>query len=114
MEFVLRNFKFSFSSSHLVTPSFKEPFPGWVDSLNGPISICVAAGTGILRTVYGCGSVIPDMLPVDFAVNSFIVAAAFVGRNKSRDCPVYNCTTSSEAPISWNEFLEVGKKVKKN
>ncbi|KAG4071448.1 hypothetical protein HA402_011602 [Bradysia odoriphaga] len=94
----------------LVTPSFKEPYPGWVDSLNGPISICVAAGTGILRTVYGSGSVIPDMLPVDFAVNSFIVAAAFVGRNKCNDCPVYNCTTSSEAPISWNDFLEVGKK----
>lgn len=51
------------------------------------------------------------MLPVDFAVNSFIVAAAFVGRNKCNDCPVYNCTTSSDAPITWHDFLEVGKKV---
>lgn len=107
------NGNLKFVSLSTVTPSLKEPYPGWVDSLNGPISLCVTAGTGILRTIHGRGSVIPDMIPVDFASNSFIVAAAFVGRNKSNDCPVYNCTTSSDKPISWTDFLEIGRKVKR-
>lgn len=33
----------------IVTPSYKEPVPGWVDSLNGPPGIIVAVGKGALR-----------------------------------------------------------------
>lgn len=51
------------------------------------------------------------MIPVDFAANSFIVAAEAVGRNKRTDCPVYNCTTSPDRPITWTDFLDIGRKV---
>jgi hypothetical protein len=30
----------------LVTASFKEPMPGWVDNLNGPTGLMVGAGKG--------------------------------------------------------------------
>lgn len=35
----------------IVTPAWKEPVEGWVDSLNGPIGIMVAGGKGVLRSM---------------------------------------------------------------
>ena len=40
----------------IVTAAWKEPLPGWVETLNGPTGIIAAVGKGVQRTVY-CKSV---------------------------------------------------------
>lgn len=95
----------------IVCPSYKEPFPGWVDSLNGPIGVLVGASSGVLRTVHGSGMIVPDLVPVDFTINATIAAAVNLGNNNCGDCRVYNCTTSSDMPITWNEFLNTGRDI---
>ena len=35
----------------IITASWREPFPGWVDNFNGPSALYPAIGTGLLRTM---------------------------------------------------------------
>lgn len=98
----------------IVCPSFGEPYPGWVDSLNGPMGVLIGAGSGFLRTVYGNGDNIADLIPCDFAVNSIIVSAASVASRENESLKIYNCTSSKQLPITWNQFLDLSLQVYKN
>lgn len=98
----------------VVCPSHREPYPGWVDSINGPVSVLIGASTGLLRCVHGAGTLIPDLLPVDYAVNVIIAAAvkrSILQETGCKDIQIINCTTSSEIPITWNEFLDIGREL---
>lgn len=97
-------------------PSNKEPFPGWVDSVNGPIGMLAGASLGILRSVHGRGEIRPDLLPVDYAVNAIIAVAVSVGNRENGidECRVFNCTTGTEAPITFDEFLDLGRAIYKD
>lgn len=53
-------------------PSVREPIPGWVDSLNGPVGIAVAVGVGILHSIFICGENRGDLVPVDIVCNRLI------------------------------------------
>lgn len=97
----------------IVCPSYEEPFPGWVDSINGPMGVLVGASSGLLRTVHGDGNIVPDLIPCDFVVNSIIVAGASVAASDNKDLKIYNCTSSQRQPISWNEFLQLSREVYK-
>jgi fatty acyl-CoA reductase len=63
---------YSFSS---VTPSYIEPVPGWVDSLNGPVGVIVAAGKGVIRSMLCSPDYEAEVVPVDIAINALIVIA---------------------------------------
>jgi fatty acyl-CoA reductase len=58
-----------------VVPAWKEPFPGWVDSLNGPMGLLVAAGKGVLRSMHCNRDYHAEVIPVDVAINGLIAAA---------------------------------------
>jgi len=58
-----------------VTPSYKEPVPGWVDSLNGPVGVIVAAGKGVIRSMLCCPDYEAEVVPVDIAINALILIA---------------------------------------
>lgn len=98
----------------IICPSIREPYPGWVDSMNGPMAVLVGASSGLLRTVHGSGDSVPDLIPCDFVVNTIIVAAASVSSNENKELRVYNCTSSKQQPISWNEFLDLSREVYKS
>lgn len=59
----------------IVTPSFKEPVPGWVDSLNGPVGVIVAAGKGVIRSMLCSQDFEAEVVPVDIAINALILIA---------------------------------------
>lgn len=85
-----------------------------MDSINGPASVLIGASTGLLRCVHGSGSLIPDLLPVDFASNASIAASVqcaqlWEKKNGNKKLQVINLTTSSDMPITWNQFLDVGR-----
>ena len=76
----LKNFHYIFNFhiyffSFLVVPSVNEPSPGWVDSLNGPIGICVGAGKGVIRSLYCFEENRAEVIPVDFAINGLLTLA---------------------------------------
>lgn len=63
---------FSFLSRCTVTAAMHEPVPGWVDNLNGPTGIFVAAGKGVLRTMLCDIKNKAETIPVDKAINTII------------------------------------------
>lgn len=97
----------------IICPSFQEPHPGWVDTINGPMGVLVGASSGLLRTVHGSGKIIPDLIPCDFVVNSIIVAGASVASSENKDLKIYNCTSSKQQPVSWDDFLELSQEIYK-
>lgn len=58
-----------------VTPSYKEPVPGWVDSLNGPVGVIVAGGKGVIRSMLCSADYEAEVVPVDIAINALILIA---------------------------------------
>lgn len=60
---------------HAVVPAFREPLPGWVDSLNGPIGVLVASGKGVLRSMMCNEKYGAEVIPVDICINLIIAAA---------------------------------------
>lgn len=59
----------------IVTPSYEEPMPGWVDSLNGPIGIMVGGGKGVIRSMICDENATAQVIPVDLAINGLIAVA---------------------------------------
>ncbi|XP_026329716.1 putative fatty acyl-CoA reductase CG5065 [Hyposmocoma kahamanoa] len=95
----------------IVTPSYKEPVPGWVDNLNGPIGLMVGAGKGVIRSMHCYGHYHAEVIPVDIAINSIIVIGYSLGTMTERppEIPVYNLTTGDDRNTTWKEVLDVGK-----
>ena len=59
----------------IVTPAYKEPLPGWVDSLNGPVGIMLAAAKGVLRSLMVNPNATFEAIPVDTSINALILIA---------------------------------------
>lgn len=91
----------------IVTPSIKEPTPGWVDNVNGPMGLGILAALGILRNIDWNYHGVADFVPVDTVVNSMLVIAERTARKFAREIKVYNCSTSSLNPVTWGECFEI-------
>ncbi|KAH0534419.1 putative fatty acyl-CoA reductase CG5065 isoform X1 [Cotesia glomerata] len=100
----------------IVTPSWEEPVPGWVDSLNGPVGIIVGAGKGVIRSVHCNGHYHAQLIPVDLAINALIAIGHTIGATEQRpkNIPVYNITQSGVRPISWADVVQKGKTIAYN
>nr|CAD7575331.1 unnamed protein product [Timema californicum] len=95
----------------IVVPVWKEPLPGWTDNINGPTGLLIGAGKGVIRTMYCNQEGYADYLPVDIAVNGFLVATWNYIANKDYEKRVYHLTSSSEIRISWAEIIERGRRI---
>lgn len=67
-----------------MTPSYKEPLPGWVDNLNGPIGLLVGGGKGVIRSMHCNGDYHAQVIPVDFAINALITFAYTIGTTEEK------------------------------
>ncbi|KAJ8897180.1 hypothetical protein PR048_002526 [Dryococelus australis] len=94
-----------------LTPSWREPLPGWVDNLNGPIGLLVAAGKGVLRSMHCVHKYYAEVIPVDIAVNGLTIIAAKVGTqtHKLTEVPVYNLTATAAKKYTWLDILNMGR-----
>ncbi|KAF5287019.1 hypothetical protein FQA39_LY16133 [Lamprigera yunnana] len=93
----------------VVIPVWKDPLPGWTDNINGPVGLLIAAGKGILRSMYCDSQGYADFLPVDIAVNVLILTSIDFLIHKERR--IYNCTSSFEYKVTWNEIIEMGRRI---
>ena len=83
-----------------VTASLLEPFPGWVDNLNGPTGIIVGAGKGVIRTMHCNGHYNADIIPVDIVVNETIIIAKERGETSQLERPmVYNLSVDEVSSV---------------
>ncbi|XP_019646859.1 PREDICTED: fatty acyl-CoA reductase 1-like, partial [Branchiostoma belcheri] len=88
----------------IVTATWREPLPGWVDNFNGPTGIFIAIGKGILRTMHGDPEAKADVVPVDVPINLMIAAAWYIAVKGSGETQIYNCTTGNINPYCWGQI----------
>ncbi|CAK1546402.1 unnamed protein product [Leptosia nina] len=93
----------------IVISSFRHPFPGWVENLNGPSGVAAAAGKGVLHVFRRSPNMKADLLPVDVAIDTLLAVAWETAVDKPTDVKVYNCSTT-ENPTTWSDFEMALKK----
>jgi fatty acyl-CoA reductase len=98
----------------IVGATWLEPFPGWIENLNGPTALFVMSGKGLLKTMLAQRNAVADILPVDTCVNFLIAAGWYRGTNRTSDPMVFNCTTGRINPLRWSVAEDVVNKVIKH
>ncbi|KAG5900303.1 hypothetical protein JTB14_000829 [Gonioctena quinquepunctata] len=88
----------------IITAAWKEPYPGWVDSVSGITGIFMECGRGTIKSIICDENCTMDMIPVDIVVNTLIAAAWHTVAFRSNTMRVYNCISGRSNPISWKEF----------
>ncbi|XP_065217208.1 putative fatty acyl-CoA reductase CG5065 [Planococcus citri] len=90
----------------IVGPCFKEPFPGWSDSINGPMGFYVAGGRGVMRTTTMNLDSKANMIPADISINSIIILPWANSREQLlKEVGVYNISQNSFENVTWRELL---------
>lgn len=93
-----------------MTPSVKEPMPGWIDNLNGPFGIYVACFVGLCRTMHMPLNLKLDLIPVDVTVKGLFVAAYKKANEPNKhEVEVYNSTQCDINALTMNQFIETAK-----
>uniref|UniRef100_A0A182P1X8 Fatty acyl-CoA reductase n=1 Tax=Anopheles epiroticus TaxID=199890 RepID=A0A182P1X8_9DIPT len=100
----------------VVTPSYQEPFPGWVDCIQGVTGVCIPILKQKLLWYYGDPSSSPALTPVDYCIAAMITAACDVRERQEEkrvkeqqerrveSPPVYNFYFDKNI-ISWQQFI---------
>ncbi|ESN90598.1 hypothetical protein HELRODRAFT_70906 [Helobdella robusta] len=90
----------------IVTAAWREPVPGWIDSENGPSSLYIAMGKGLLRSMIADHHVNADIVPVDLPVNMMVVVAWYrtLHKQTTNATSVYHITSGGLNPFTWGEM----------
>ncbi|XP_037813455.1 putative fatty acyl-CoA reductase CG8306 [Lucilia sericata] len=101
----------------IVINALKEPVPGWIDNMNGPLGAMVGLSVGILPMSYCNANMEMDCIPVDVVTKLTVVAGYKLGLQTLRKEPkvleVINCASGEffsinmhRASILYNKSIE--------
>ncbi|CAM8978575.1 unnamed protein product [Rhodiola kirilowii] len=90
----------------IVTSTYKEPFPGWIEGVRTIDSLAIAYGKGRLTCFLGDPNSTIDLIPADMVVNSIIVAMA-VHADKPGET-VYQVGSSRRNPLKFSQIPGMG------
>lgn len=88
----------------IVTAAWREPYPGWIDNINGPTGMVLACGKGVLRTMLYNSKACADLIPVDMVINMMISAAWYTAKQRPSTIKVYHCTSGELNGIKWGDI----------
>lgn len=91
----------------IVSGTYKEPFPGWVEDLKTINTLFVASAQGNLPCLVGETKTIVDVIPVDMVVNAMIVAMVAHAKQLS-DANIYHVGSSLRNPVTLVSILDYG------
>lgn len=91
----------------IVTSTYKDPFPGWVEGLRTIDSLSIGYGKGALKCFPGDPESIVDVIPADLVVNSMLVAMA---ANWDEPCEIiYHVGSSVSHPLTAFKIQNYGR-----
>ncbi|CAD8153134.1 unnamed protein product [Paramecium octaurelia] len=99
------NFPLTFVRPSIVGASWKDPTPGWIDSLVASSAIFFFVGLGLIKTLNGDECLIGDQVPVDYVADFILAAGAY--QNGRKEVSVYHCCSSAKNPMTWQLAKEV-------
>ncbi|KAL5728780.1 alcohol-forming fatty acyl-CoA reductase [Ranunculus cassubicifolius] len=92
----------------IITSTYAEPFPGWMEGLRTIDSIATAYGTGKLACFLGNYDLILDLIPGDMVVNAML-AAIYINANQHNEC-IYQVGSSNSHPLKATTVRDLGYK----
>ncbi|KAM6595226.1 hypothetical protein CsatA_005750 [Cannabis sativa] len=92
----------------IVTSTYKEPFPGWVEGIRTIDSMAVGYAKGKLTCFLGDLESIVDVIPADYVVNAIVVAMAVHGNDPYLNRKIYQVGSSMRNPVKYRELQEFG------
>ncbi|XP_028756820.1 fatty acyl-CoA reductase 3-like [Neltuma alba] len=90
----------------IVTSTFKEPFPGWVEGVRTIDSVLVAYGKGKLSCFPADIDAVFDAIPADMVVNAMLVA--MVAHANGEDDKIYHVGSSMRNPVRYSNLTDYG------
>ncbi|VVB16822.1 unnamed protein product [Arabis nemorensis] len=90
----------------MITSTFSEPFPGWIEGLRTIDSVIVAYGKGRLKCFLADPNSVLDLIPVDMVANAMVTAAA-IHAGKSGSQTVYHVGSSCKNPITFGQLHDL-------
>jgi hypothetical protein len=63
----------------IIASSYRQPTPGWTDSLAAAGGLTMLAALGIIKNMFSTGNTVFDLIPADYVTNSIIIVTAFTG-----------------------------------
>lgn len=89
----------------IINTSYREPFPGWLDSIAAAAAYFMFVGLGIIKEIHEDPNRIGDTIPVDIVVANILVASAY--NTKSHKLSVYNVGSSDRNPLIWKDAQQI-------
>ncbi|CAN8277804.1 unnamed protein product [Cochlearia groenlandica] len=90
----------------MITSTFSEPFPGWIEGLRTVDSVLIAYGKGVLKSFLVDVNSVCDMIPVDMVANAMITAAS-AHANSSGVHIVYHVGSSNQNPVTFGQIHDI-------
>lgn len=91
----------------IITSTYKEPFPGWVEGVRTIDSLLVGYCKGKLQCFLGDPNSIVDVIPADMVVNSIIVAMMANANHQSYEI-IYQIGSSMRNPLRYQNIQDFG------
>ncbi|XP_006867048.1 PREDICTED: fatty acyl-CoA reductase 2 [Chrysochloris asiatica] len=88
----------------IVGATWQEPFPGWVDNINGPSGLIIAIGKGLLRSLKATPKAVADVIPVDTVVNLTLAVGWYTAVHRPKSTLIYHCTSGTINPCNWGKM----------
>ncbi|XP_016054584.1 PREDICTED: fatty acyl-CoA reductase 2 [Miniopterus natalensis] len=88
----------------IVGATWQEPFPGWVDNINGPNGLIIATGKGFLRALRASPMAVVDLIPVDTVVNLTLAVGWYTAVHRPKSTLIYHCTSGNLNPCYWGKM----------
>ncbi|KAI3695078.1 hypothetical protein L1987_78066 [Smallanthus sonchifolius] len=89
----------------IITSTYKEPFPGWIEGVKTIDSFIATYGRGRTATFLGDPSKILDLFPVDMVVNAMVVAIVIHLDKPYPRTVVYHVGSSKSNPLEISIFV---------
>ncbi|XP_009178728.3 fatty acyl-CoA reductase 2 [Papio anubis] len=99
-----RNLNIAIIRPSIVGATWQEPFPGWVDNINGPNGLIIAAGKGFLLAIKTTPMAVADLIPVDTAINLPLAVGWYAAVHRPKSMLVYHCTSGNLNPCNWDKM----------
>ncbi|KAL2541032.1 Fatty acyl-CoA reductase 3 [Abeliophyllum distichum] len=90
----------------IVTSTYKEPFPGWVEGIRTIDSLAVGYGKGKITCFLGDPKSTIDVIPADMVVNAIVVA--MVAHANQPNESIYHVGSSVSNPVEFTWLQDYG------
>ncbi|KAG8241411.1 putative fatty acyl-CoA reductase CG5065 isoform X2 [Homalodisca vitripennis] len=95
----------------IVVAALSEPFPGWLDNVQGANYVVASFSTGLLRSFLSNQYAVANLVPVDYTANAILALAFSVATQQwqtpqDEEIPVVNFVPTKNNTMTWCDFTE--------